>query len=264
MTALEAVGLLRPARRRGFCPACSGWNPEPYERELAPPALLTAVGLLVAAGAWAALVVQSRSPVGMSGMSMGLGPLPSFAATWILMTAAMMLPSAAPLLFEFARGAERRRGWLPASVLLGLAYLAVWLAFGLATFLLYGALRMPWPHQALVGGIALAAAGLYGLSPLKRASEARCRELCALHSSLPFGLKRSAVIVGTRYGLSCIGCTGALMVALVAIGMSSLAWTGLVAAFVLIYKLGPAPGGTQRMALAAALVTLGSLIAVVG
>jgi hypothetical protein len=48
--------------------------------------------------------------------------------------------------------------------------------------------------------------------------------LCALHGPLPFNLMRSAVVAGARYGLSCLGCSAALMVAMVLLGMSSLWW----------------------------------------
>jgi predicted metal-binding membrane protein len=67
---------------------------------------------------------------------------------------------------------------------------------------------MPWPNQELAGRAALVVAGLYALTPLKRANEAWCRELCAVHGSLSFNLVRSAVVVGARYGLSCLGCSG--------------------------------------------------------
>jgi len=39
--------------------------------------------------------------------------------------------------------------------MLGLVYLAVWLAFGVAGYLAYNALGMPWRNQALAGGVAL-------------------------------------------------------------------------------------------------------------
>src|SRR5207237_2499486 len=121
-----------------------------------------------------------------------------------------------------ARSAEGRRGWRVATALLGTTYLGVWLAFGVVCYMLCNAFGMPWPNQALVGGAALVIAGLYALSPLKRASEARCRELCAVHGPLPFNLMRSAMVAGGRYGLSCLGCSAGLMLALVLIGLSKL------------------------------------------
>ena len=261
---LYTIGLLRPVRRRGFCPACKGWlggeeaGRAVSPREIAPPALAAGVVLVLAAVAWLVVIDQARS---MGDMAMGLGSPGSFAAGWLLMMAAMMLPTALPLVFEFARHSERRAGWQVATGLLGATYLAVWLAFGVAAYLVYVALRMPWADQRLIGGASLVLAGLYAVTPFKRASEARCRELCALHGPLPFNLQRSAVLVGARYGLSCIGCSAALMVAAVLIGMSSLGWMAVLSGLVLLSKLAPVPGMGQRTVLAVAVAALGVLYA---
>jgi predicted metal-binding membrane protein len=257
--ALSAVGLIRTSRRRGFCPACRLFQTGDAPREIAAPALIVLAFLIVAALAWALTIARSRS---MDDMTMGLGSMGSFVAAWIVMMAAMMLPSVTPLVFEFARNAEGRRGWRAATGLLGGTYLGVWLAFGLVGYALYNTVGMPWPNQGLVGGGALVIAGLYALTPLKRASEAWCRERCALHGSLPFDLMRSAVVVGARYGLRCLGCSAGLMVAMLLIGMSNLVWMIVLAALVLIYKLAPAPTPRWMLALSAALVALGIVYAV--
>src|SRR5439155_23975659 len=148
--------------------------------------------LAVAGVAWAFMVQHSRSMVGMDGMDMGLGPRESFAATWVVMMAAMMLPSAIPLVLEFARTAERRNGWQVATGVLAGTYLGVWLIFGVVCYAIYTVARMPWANQPVVVGLALALAGAYSSSPIKRASQARCRERCALHGPLPFNLMRVA------------------------------------------------------------------------
>lgn len=257
---LSAAGLVRPVRSRGFCPACKGWI-EPRSRprqEVAPPALV-AVGVLAVAGlAWAVAVAQAGS---MSGMATGIGSFGTFATGWVVMMAAMMLPSALPLVLGFARRSEGRRGWPLAAGLLGTSYLAVWLAFGLICFAAYNALRMPWTHQTSVAGAVLVAAGLYALTPLKRAGEARCREVCALHGPLPFDLYRSAITVGTRYGVSCVGCSAGLMLGAVLVGMSSLGWMIVLSAVVLCYKLAPLTSPRSTVVLAAAVSALGVLYA---
>jgi len=223
-------------------------------QELAKPMVAALVVLAVAGVAWAAMVHHSRA---MAGMDMGLGPIESFAATWVVMMAAMMLPSAIPVVLEFARTAEKRRGWPVATSVLAVTYLGVWLIFGVVCYALYAALRMPWPNQAVVAGLALALAGVYSFSPIKRASQARCRELCALHGPLPFNLMRSAAVAGARYGWSCLGCSAALMVAMVLIGMSSLWWGVILGVVVLIYKLAPALPTRYELVLSLALVALG-------
>jgi predicted metal-binding membrane protein len=253
-----AVGLLRQARPGGFCPACRVlMKARDASQELAKPVVAALVVLAVAGVAWAAMVQQSRSMAGMDGMDMGLGPIESFAATWVVMMAAMMLPSAVPVVLEFARTAERRRGWPVATGALAVTYLGVWLMFGVVCYAIYTAVRMPWPHQPMVVGLALALAGVYAFSPIKRASQARCRELCALHGPLPFNLMRSAVVAGARYGLSCLGCSAALMVAMVLLGMSSLWWAVILGVVVLIYKFAPPLRMRYELLLSAALVALG-------
>jgi predicted metal-binding membrane protein len=256
---LSAVGLIRPSRRRGFCPACRLFQTGDAPQEIAAPALIALAFLILAALAWVLTIAGSRS---MDDMTIGLGPVGPFVAGWTVMIAAMMLPTATPLVFEFARSSERRRGWQVAAALLGVTYLGVWLAFGVVCYALYNAVGMPWPNQGLLGGAALVIAGLYALTPVKRASEARCRELCALHGPLPFNLMRSAVIVGARYGLSCLGCSAGLMVAIVLIGMSNVIWMIVLTAVVVVYKVAPAPTPRSMVALSVALGALGVLYAV--
>src|ERR671910_834959 len=86
-------------------------------------------------------------------------------ATSILMMAAMMLPSAIPVVLEFARTAERRKGWQVATGVLAGTYLGVWLIFGVVCYAIYTAAGMPWPNQAVAVGLALALAGVYSVSP---------------------------------------------------------------------------------------------------
>jgi len=209
---LSAVGLIRPSRRRGFCPACRLFQSGDTPQEIAAPALIALAFLVVAALAWVLTIVRMSS---MDDMAMGLGSFDAFVASWAVMMAAMMFPSALPVVFEFAQHAERRRGWQAATVVLGVTYLGIWLAFGIGCYVVYNALGMPWPNQGLVGGAALVIAGLYGLTPLKRASEAWCRERCALHSPLPFNLMRSAVVAGARYGFRLLRCGGGPVAAIV-------------------------------------------------
>ncbi|HEY2595694.1 MAG TPA: DUF2182 domain-containing protein [Chloroflexota bacterium] len=166
-------------------------------REIAAPALMSVAFLMVAALAWAVTIARWSS---MGDMRMGLGSIGAFVAGWTVMVAAMMLPSATPLMFEFARTAEGRRGWQAATGLVGVTYLGVWLAFGVGCYVLYTLLGMPWPNQGLIGGAALLIAGMYAFTPARRACEARCRELAALRGPLPFKLMRSAVVSGARYG----------------------------------------------------------------
>jgi predicted metal-binding membrane protein len=268
---LLTLRLARPARRRGFCPACgvgvTGTATAAASGiQMAADGVTVAVVLAVAAAAWAITAWQMQSSGMMmgSGMTTGLGPVWSFAATWTEMMAAMMLPSAIPLVYRFARQAEGRRARPVALAVLALVYLAVWLAFGVVCYLAYNALGMPMRNRALVGGVALGLAALYSLTPLKRISQDRCREVCALHGPLPFNLVRAGALAGWRYGLSCLGCTAGLMVAMVLVGMSSLTWTVVLAALVLVYKFVPPKGLWLDVTLAAVVAGLGIAYVVIG
>ncbi|MGA2615753.1 MAG: DUF2182 domain-containing protein [Spirochaetia bacterium] len=254
---LLILRLARPSRQRGFCPACglgvTGTAAAARGMEMAAAGVTVAVVLAVAAAAWAVTAWQMSS----SGMTMGLGPVSSFVTTWTVMMAAMMLPSAIPLVYRFAQKAEGRRARPAALAVLAIVYLAIWLAFGVACYLAYNALGMSGRNRALAGGVALGLAALYALTPLKRISQDRCREVCALHGPLPFNLVRAGALAGWRYGLSCLGCSAGLMVAMVLVGMSSLTWAVVLAALVLVYKFAPPMSWRLDVALAAVVAGLG-------
>jgi predicted metal-binding membrane protein len=103
-------------------------------------AFLSLLGSLVGS-AWIALWIWGRSPYGryLSHQQLGelgagsvLLPITFYLTAWTLMTVAMMLPTAVPLLEIFRRltAARKDRSQLLALVISG--YLAVWLAFGIA------------------------------------------------------------------------------------------------------------------------------------
>ena len=175
----------------------------------------------------------------MSGMDMGvetdLGSFPFFAALWVPMMAAMMLPSAAPAVMRRARAAGRAG----AALLFAGSYLAVWAAVGLGVYALYR------PHGTLAAGALTVAAGLYQLTPLERDCRRRCRE---------------NVRSGLRYGVLCVGSSIGLMVMLLALGAMSVGWMAIVAALVLSQKL-VSPRASVDVPLALAIVALGVVVA---
>jgi predicted metal-binding membrane protein len=142
------------------------------------------------------------------------------------MTAAMMLPSAAPFVFSFARGFRREPVWPLALVLLLVVYLAVWTVFGVGLLAVSGWVP-PW--------VAIGVAVVYMFTPLRKAGEAGCEELCRRFEGAPGGAARAALVRGSRYGLCCVGCTAGVMVAVFYLGMSDLRLilAGAVAVFLL-------------------------------
>ena len=185
---------------------------------------------------------------------MGMGSFPSFILMWTPMTAAMMAPSALPFIVSVAR---RSRPWPPATVLVVAAYLIVWTAFGVLVYLVSGAGSLPLPAGA-AAGIAVVFAGLYSLTPLMRAGQARCIAMCREREQVGV---QTAAVQGITYGMSCVACSAGVMAAIVVLGMSNVAWVVAGAAVLLLYKV---PGRwTQRLDGALALVMVLAGVAVV-
>lgn len=201
-----------------------------------PPLLAVVATSGLAAAAWITLVTQTQS---MGPSSMGLGPPGAFLPSWLVMMAGMMLPAAAPFVFGFASRFAQSRIWPLGAVLLVAAYVLVWMGFGLVAYLAYQALGMPWPRQNLIAGVAIAAAGIYALTPLKRAAQARCRAMCREMPPERPSIIPLAVTRGIEYGVNCVGCSAGLMIALLIIGMSNLALSLVATGVVLLYKVAP-------------------------
>jgi predicted metal-binding membrane protein len=193
--------------------------------------------LIVAAGAWAGTVLLARGMTGMTG-TMGLG-LAAFVPVWTLMMAAMMLPSVTPLASLYARTVRSNRPARIAGLVAG--YLAVWAVVGLPAFglaWLAGRVTGTYPSAAHVLAVAVfAAGGIYQLSPLKDRCLAHCRSPIALllHYGSYRGRSRD-LRAGAHHGAYCLGCCGALMVILIAVGVMNVAAMVGLAAVVLVEK----------------------------
>jgi len=204
----------------------------------------------------------------MQGMDAGpwtrLGTLGWFLGLWVVMMAAMMLPSAIPAVALYG-GLATDRTTLPALLFVG-GYLAVWAAAGLVAFGLaavadrFAGGVLAWDRAGRwAAGTTLLVAAAYQLTPLKDACLARCRSPLALL----LGSWRPGLFGGFRLGLSsgvwCIGCCWALMASLFALGVMSISWAALVAGLVALEKILP----WRRIATAtttALLVVLGLLL----
>jgi len=226
---------------------------------------------LVLAAALATWIVAFERMRGMdAGPGTDLGAFGWFLGIWVTMMAAMMLPSAAPmvLLFDRVSGERERRGrasvptWIFVS-----GYLATWTVYGLAVYGLYRLVAglelgfLDWDRGGpWVAGVAIAAAGLYELTPLKSVCLRHCRS--PLHYVLT-GWRESplgALRMGAEHGAYCVGCCWGLMVVLFALGVMSLVWMGIVAALIFAQKVLPF-GERLPYAFAAAFVAAGVWIA---
>jgi len=230
--------------------------------------VITVVTLvLVTAAAWVALL---RWPMGggdMAGMQMVMVPSAADAAVyvgaWGVMMAAMMLPSALPMIGLYAatqRGAGPARAVTVTAFVA--AYVVLWTASGLPIYFADLALMAVRPRTlAYVTAVALVGAGLFQFSALKQMCLRHCRSPLAFLLGHWRAGWRGALAMGWAHAWYCLGCCWALMVVLAVVGAMGRPWVVLIACIVAAEKL--LPGG-QWIARAAgvALTVLGLLVAV--
>jgi predicted metal-binding membrane protein len=205
--------------------------------------------LALSAASWAA---TERLMGGMdAGPGMDVGGLGFYVVAWVVMMAAMMFPSIAPMVLTYdrLRAAHRDRGLgapADATAAFVCGYLVVWSAAGVAAYALFDLGRslpgdaLAWDRAGrfMAGGVVVAAA-VYQLTPLKDACLTRCR------GPLMFVLEHwrhgrfGALRMGVVHGAWCVGCCWALMASLFALGVMSLGWMLLVAVLIAIEKLLP-------------------------
>ena len=178
---------------------------------------------------------------------------------WVAMMAAMMLPSAAPMvLFHAAITRQRSKGIAPADVSSGafvLGYLAVWSAFSVAaTALQYSLERlallspMMQTTNVFLAGAVLVGAGVYQWTPLKRACLRQCQTPLAFVMAHWRDGIAGAFAMGARHGAACLGCCWPLMLLLFVGGVMNVGWIAGVAVFVAIEKLAPTCSWISRAA----------------
>lgn len=223
---------------------------------------LTPIMAGLIATAWIALFVWSMSPYsrylhhatwtadGLAGVICNVVPggsllLPAslYVGGWLLMSAAMMLPTVLPLLWRFDRLTAARGDGTSLIVHLVAGYLLVWLGFGLAAHLLDAlihtlAWRSVWVigHAWVIAATVLAGAGLFQFSALKYHCLSRCRTPLSFiikhwHGVSP---RAEAFRLGVDHGVFCVGCCWAIMLLMFIVGTGNVGWMlalgGLMAA----------------------------------
>jgi predicted metal-binding membrane protein len=147
----------------------------------------------------------------MRGMDNGpwteLGSFGWFVGVWVIMMAAMMIPSVAPTVALYSR---------------------------------IGGDRLSWTNAGRpIAGAVLIVAAVYELTPLKDVCLGKCRSpLGVLLGSWRDG-PVGAVRMGARNGAWCVGCCWALMASLFALGVMSVPWMAVVAGLIAVEKTLP-------------------------
>jgi predicted metal-binding membrane protein len=224
-------------------------------------ALVALLFVLAAVGWW----WTARKMRGMdAGPWTALGTIGWFLGVWVVMMAAMMLPSVAPTVALYSRMTRARS---PASPLLFVAgYLLAWTAIGFVAFalaVLVGRIDgglFAWDRAGRwVAGATLVVAAAYELTPLKDICLRKCRSpLGSLLGGWRDGAS-GALWMGVAHGAWCVGCCWALMASLFALGVMSVVWMAVVAAMIAVEKTLP----WRRVATlttSAVLVGLGALL----
>jgi predicted metal-binding membrane protein len=231
------------------------------------------IGLLLLGAALAWGVTGDR----MQGMDAGpgtdLGTAGWFVGVWVVMMAAMMFPAIAPMVIMYARvqagkrerGADARAG---ATALFVAGYLVTWIAIGVLGYAIFDAVRaldigfLAWDQggRYIAAGVILSAA-VYQLTPFKDVCLRKCRNplMFVLNSWRPG--RAGALAMGIEHGAWCVGCCWALMAALFALGVMSIGWMALIAAFIALEKLLPWQAVANRT-IAIALAVLAVAVAV--
>lgn len=217
--------------------------------------LVTGVLLTLAATCWWVLVGLTRDMRGTGEMSTTMDPgLASwgvaaepfdmnaglFLGTWVLMMAAMMLPTVAPIVLLHRRAVQGRGAGRAATAAFVGGYLSVWAAVGILplgalVLLREGSDAGGW--VAPTAGALLVVAGGYQLTPWKRALQRSCASPSAFLAAHDHGTGVGGSFrTGVAHGLTCLGCCWSLMTVLLVVGLMNLAWMTGVAVVILVEK----------------------------
>ncbi|MGW6708003.1 DUF2182 domain-containing protein [Streptomyces sp. NPDC054956] len=199
--------------------------------------------VLLAVPAWLLTVGQSRH-MGMEPGTMGLA-LPLFLLLWVVMMAAMMLPSVAPVAITWVRGINRRSAGpvraLRIAEFVG-GYLLAWTAFGVLAYAALAATghlvdRDPTTGRWIGAAVFLLAAAQQ-LGPLKRVCLRHCRNpMIQLVRYSRFRPWAKDLRVGAHHGLYCVGCCWGLMIVLIPLGVMNVAAMAGLAVVIFLEKL---------------------------
>jgi len=172
---------------------------------------------------------------------------------WWIMMLAMMTPSAAPMILLYAQAtrgsqpvARPQQTTVPVASFVG-GYLLAWFAFSLVVTTLMWALERTEfisavtmsSTSAWLSAAILSVAGLYQLSPLKRACLQRCRHPADFIARHWKPGAAGALRMGLEHGLFCVGCCWLLMALLFVGGVMNVLWIGILAVIVILEKLAP-------------------------
>lgn len=219
-------------------------------RPLGPGMSLISRFLPVEPGSFAATIADlclSADP----GLALTIGSSPVLAMAlftmWFAMSAAMMLPTAAPMIRTYAEIADTAAGRGERVVhpaVLTAGYLSVWALAAVGFTLVQLAIAQASgtsatsPVKGVIAGLILLGAGLYQFTALKQACLTKCRNpfttLFAHWKASIGGVFR----LGMEQGVWCLGCCWALMLMMLAVGSMNVVWMAALTLFTFLEKTG--------------------------
>ena len=183
---------------------------------------------------------------------------------WLLMSAAMMIPTFVPVLSTYEHltecGAANSRGFVE----LVCGYLLVWSAFSAtaaaAQFILHDRVFDDAQSGRIFTSAMLAIAGIYQLSSFKAACLSRCKHPLTMFIKHWNSGRFDEFIIGIRFGIVCVACCSMLMLIALISGAMNLIWMGL-ATFLMIVEKNRIIGKLVTQPLAVALLVASALVA---
>lgn len=216
-----------------------------FPKSIGTPYLYRILGALIVS-AWILLIAWQRSPyadlLGHEALADHHIPFTShlgaFLLSWLLMTAAMMLPANLPTLIH---SQSNGRGDYLSAARIVTGYFSPWFVFGILMFLGDNVLHeMTEPGAPLAAASAfiapaiILAAGIYQLTPYKRRFTERCK-LLKEHALQG----RGAIKHGLWLGINCIGSCWSLMLLMFALGHHRLGWMVILSSIITAERLTP-------------------------
>ncbi len=219
-------------------------------RPLGPGMSLISRYLPVEPGSFAATIADlclsaDRGLLLSSGSLLSLGI--ALLIMWFAMSAAMMLPTAAPMIrtyAEIADTAAARGEPVVHPVVLTAGYLCVWalaaIGFTLIQLAIAGVsgMSVATPVKGGVAGLILLCAGLYQFTSLKEACLTKCRNPFTTLFARWKTSVRGVFRLGLEQGLWCLGCCWALMLIMLAVGSMNVVWMAALTVFTFLEKTG--------------------------
>jgi predicted metal-binding membrane protein len=166
---------------------------------------------------------------------------------WLAMSAAMMLPTAAPMIRTYAEIADTAMargepvihpavltaGYMSVWALAAVGFTLVQLAIGHVT-----GISATGPVKGVIAGLILLCAGLYQFTALKQACLTKCRNPFTTLFARWKTTARGVFRLGIEQGVWCLGCCWALMLIMLAVGSMNVVWMAALTLFTFLEKTG--------------------------